>query len=55
MNRWKALATIAQAVIAFLLVTQSDIDLAPAVKVALGAISVGLAAVDWGAFADKSE
>lgn len=50
MTRWKALATVVQAVIAFLLVTQSDVTLDPIVKVVLGAISVALAAVDWGAF-----
>lgn len=43
----QAIAAIVSAGIAFLLVTQSDVTLAPAVKAALGLVSVLLAAADW--------
>lgn len=51
----KAIAAIAQAGIAFLLVTQSDVALPPLLKVLLGLGSVILAAVDWGAIIGDKE
>ena len=51
----QAIAAIVQAGIAFLLVTQSDVALAPLAKVILGLISVVLAAVDWGAIIGDAE
>lgn len=51
-NRARAIAGVLQAVIAFLLVTQSDVVIPPLAKVILGAVSVALATVDWGALFD---
>lgn len=51
----QAIAAIVQAGIAFLLVTQSDVALAPVVKVVLGLVSVVLAAVDWGSILGDPE
>jgi hypothetical protein len=48
-TRARAIAAVAQAVIAFLLITQTDVSIPAVAKVVLGAVSVGLAAVDWGA------
>lgn len=51
-NRIRAVAATVQAGIAFLLITQTDVALDPAVKVVLGLISVALAATDWGALVE---
>lgn len=48
-TRARILAGAVSAVITFLLVTQTDVALAPIAKVALGAVNVALVYIDWGA------
>lgn len=49
-NRVRAIVGVIQAVIAFTLVTQSDVVVPPLLKYLLGAASVGFATIDWGAW-----
>lgn len=54
-TQWRTIIGVAAAVVAFLLV-QQDVVLSPVLKVALGAISVGLAVInvpDNGTIADE--
>ncbi len=44
-NTWRTIFGVAAAVVAFLLV-QTDVELLPVVKVALGAVAVGLAVLN---------
>jgi hypothetical protein len=54
-NQIRVIVGVIQAVIAFALVTQSDVVIPPLIKFALGAITVGLAAIDWGALGEPTK